>query len=338
MKTFPLEPGWRAMLKDLGISASNVLRRARLPDDLLARAQAALSTDEYFRFWSALEAESGSPRFVLKLLDALTSEMLSPPLLAALCSADLREAAQRLARYKRLIAPMSLDIRATRSALRLAPRWLDDEAQQRPPTCLVVAELGFFVRLAAMGTRETIRAIDVTMPDPPASPAAYERFFGAPVRRSPSVSITFDAADADKPFLTANEVMWTLLERDLGARMVDLTDDHALTDRVRALLLEALPGGRCALDEVASRLAMSSRSLQRKLGDEGTSFKNLLHETREAMARRYVADPRLSYAEIAFLLGFEDPNSFFRAFNAWTGTTPEAMRREGVSAGVQGRG
>ena len=102
-------------------------------------------------------------------------------------------------------------------------------------------------------------------------------------------------------------------------------------------ILVAVPEG-AKPGEVASRLAMSSRSLQRKLGDEGTSFKNLLHETREAMARRYVADPRLSYAEIAFLLGFEDPNSFFRAFNAWTGTTPEAMRREGVSAGVQGRG
>ena len=71
---------------------------------------------------------------------------------------------------------------------------------------------------------------------------------------------------------------------------------------------------------------MSKRTLQRRLGDEGQSFRQQLDRTREQLARHYLKQPGLSTSEIAFLLGFEDPNSFYRAFMAWTGQTPETLR------------
>jgi AraC-like DNA-binding protein len=81
------------------------------------------------------------------------------------------------------------------------------------------------------------------------------------------------------------------------------------------------------MDAIASRLAMSKRTLQRRLGEEGMTFQSLVNQTREALARHYLSQTTLSNGEISFLLGFEDPNSFFRAFHDWTGITPDVLRR-----------
>ena len=57
-----------------------------------------------------------------------------------------------------------------------------------------------------------------------------------------------------------------------------------------------------------------------------TSFEEVLRTTREQLARYYLTNTQLGYAEISFLIGFEEPSSFFRAFREWTGDTPESMR------------
>ena len=64
------------------------------------------------------------------------------------------------------------------------------------------------------------------------------------------------------------------------------------------------------------------------LEDEGTSFQQVLDATREGLARYYLGATGMAGAEISFLLGFEDPNSFIRAFHDWTGTTPERLRSQ----------
>lgn len=71
---------------------------------------------------------------------------------------------------------------------------------------------------------------------------------------------------------------------------------------------------------------MSGRTLQRRLEEEGDSFRSVVNRPREDLAKHCLAQTRLSASEIGFLLGFEDPNSCFRAFNDWTGKTPEALR------------
>ena len=71
---------------------------------------------------------------------------------------------------------------------------------------------------------------------------------------------------------------------------------------------------------------MTPRTLQRRLKQEDTRFSEVLSDTRERLARHYLKTSTMSGAEISFLLGYEDPNSFFRAFHQWTGQTPERAR------------
>ena len=80
------------------------------------------------------------------------------------------------------------------------------------------------------------------------------------------------------------------------------------------------------MGEVARKLGTSTRTLQRRLKQEGKGFQEILARTREELARHYLKSSNLSGSEISFLLGYDDPNSFFRAFQSWTGTTPEQAR------------
>ena len=101
------------------------------------------------------------------------------------------------------------------------------------------------------------------------------------------------------------------------------------TQRVRAALLEGLPSGLASIEAITRKLAMSRRTLQRRIEAEGTSFQAILRDTREALARHYLERTALPAAEISFLLGFDEPNSFYRAFRGWTGLTPDSVRRLG---------
>ena len=111
-------------------------------------------------------------------------------------------------------------------------------------------------------------------------------------------------------------------------RLAEQTADRTMRGRVKAVLLDSLAAGACNSEDVARKLNTSKRSLQRRLEEEGVSFKDVLTETRIELADHYLRQPGMSIAEITFLLGFRDPTSFFRAFQAWTGKTPTAARRE----------
>jgi AraC-like DNA-binding protein len=322
--SYALDTNWRSLLKDLGVRPGNVLRRAGLADDLLHQPAVRLSPDDYYRFWDSLEAETGDPLFPIRLCEAIRSESFSPPLFAALCSPSLVVAAQRIAKYKPLVGPLRIDVTETRSAVTLELSWLD--APLTPPVSLVVTELLFLVSLARMGTREAVRPTEVCTTVLPSPVGPYEAFLGARLQRGSGHRLVFTAADATRPFLTSNEPVWAAFEPELRQRLADLEADAPTSQRVRAALLEGLPSGLVAMDDVARKLALSKRTLQRRIEGEGTSYQAVLRETREALARHYLERTALPAAEISFLLGFEEPNSFHRAFRAWTGTTPHRVR------------
>ena len=175
--------------------------------------------------------------------------------------------------------------------------------------------------LNGSGTSEELVA-----PEPPADPDAYRDYLGINVTAGPSQAVTFSAVDAGRPFLTANDSMWDTFEPELRRRLSELEGDATTADRVQAVLLELLPAGQSTMDAVAGQLAMSSRTLHRRLHAEDTTFQAILNATREALARHYLANPNLSAGEISFLLGYEEPSSFYRAFHHWTGQTPERVR------------
>jgi len=320
---YALEPSIRAALTDLGLNPTGVMLRAGLRPDLLAGGPVWLSHDDFFSLWRALETELDDPNLPLLIAQTLSAEVFAPPVFAALMSADLNTAAQRIATYKRLVGPLRLtvDIEAEQTTIALA--W---PVGAEPPASLILTELLFWVALARLGTRAQVQPDRISAASIPDDMDAYRDALGIGFRQSDTASVTFASADAARPFLTANEAIWEAFEPQLRRRLIDLDLDAQMNERVGAVLLELLPAGRTTVADVASELGVSRRTLHRELATEGARFQHILNTTRERLARHYLSNRTLSTGQIAFLLGYAEPSSFYRAFRSWTGKTPEQTR------------
>lgn len=323
-RPFTLDLGWAALFATLDIRPADLLRRARLPEDLLARTRPTVPVDGFLRLWSALIDQMAVDAPGLVLARAMAPQEFSPPLFAAYCSPDLATAVERLALYKPLIGPLHLEVHDTPGGLEIT---FGADAGVALPTEFIGAELAFLVNFARQATQSEMRPIAVEMARPPVS-KSYDDFFGRSVRSGPFNRVVFMREDTKRPFLSANPALFASFEKDLQTRLDQLDRTATMKDRVRAILMEGLPSGQGDTETVAKRLGVSTRGLQRKLAAEETSFQSELRTLRARLAKTYLSDTDLSSPEIAFLLGYADPNSFIRAFHIWTGTTPEAHRSE----------
>jgi AraC-like DNA-binding protein len=100
----------------------------------------------------------------------------------------------------------------------------------------------------------------------------------------------------------------------------------ALRSAVEGVLPQLLPHAKANASNVAKQLAMSTRTLSRKLREEGVAFTTILDETRAALAKSYLAERDLPVSEIAWLLGYREVSSFTHAFKRWTGIAPQQFR------------
>lgn len=322
---FTVGPSGRALLADLGVNLADVLRRAELPMVVYTQETAELSAAQYYAFWRALDQETGDPLLPIRIGRALRAEVFDPPLFSAFCSPNLSVAAARLRTYKKLIGPLRLGVDDSGGVTTIEMRWPDGE---RAPDVLMLMELIFWVALVRIATRDEVRPLRFAAPvDPaPAQAAAYREYLGVPIEHAAVPAVTFSRADAERPFLTANDRMWEYFEPGLRRRLIEFETEPSTTELVRQALLRLLPAGAATIDTVARELAISVRTLQRRLQLETTSFHAVLRDTREALARHYLSTSRMSAGEISYLLGYDDTNSFYRAFHAWTGRTPDQMR------------
>ncbi|QCP51982.1 AraC family transcriptional regulator [Trinickia violacea] len=323
---FVIGTNWRLMLSDMQIDPSAVLAHAGLPADLFHRGDIALSPPDYFRLWRGFELAAGNREVALLLVEHFNAEAFDAPIFASLCSPNFNIAAKRLSRYKPLIGPMLLDVDQSLKSTRLTLSVYG--AEGRLPSSLSLTELVFFCQLIRVGTREHIVPQAAWLPELPRDIAPYEAYFGCPLRQADRTEIRFSAADAAKPFLTSNAAMWDFFESKLNQKLADMDARASTTERVRAVLLEALPSGEASIETVAERLAMSKRTLQRKLTAEAESFQSILTSTRTELADHYLKQSTLSLAEISFLLGFQEPNSFIRAYQGWKGMSPGSFRMQ----------
>ena len=314
-------PAWRILLKDLELDEVAVLRRAGLATTTFDGQGTHISLDEYYALHNAVETQADDPTLPLRAGQVFSIELFDPAIFAAICSPDMNTAATRLGEFKRLVGQFSLDVEIDAEETRIGYR-----CKHRPdlPLSQGLSELTFLVAFARRATRHELAPRRVTVQKLPADPQPYERYMGCALERGDSWNVVFEGADARRPFLTHNAGMWEVFEPSLRRRMDDARESRPLQEQVEAALFELLPSGRTEMKDVAKELGMGVRTLQRRLAAENTTWLAVLGDTRERLARHYLKSTTLSPAEVSFLLGFENPNSLFRAFHRWTGTSPEA--------------
>ncbi|MFS8182821.1 AraC family transcriptional regulator ligand-binding domain-containing protein [Pseudovibrio denitrificans] len=322
---FAIDDGWKELVKQLGIRPQDLLVHAQLPTDLISRGNASLTAPEYLRLLESLGILLDDPFYPLMLGQSISVEQFSPPIFAGFCSANLIEAIKRISQYKMLIGPVRLTVQEGPFDVRF------DVQGPMPgielPMQVVLMELVFIVHLARLALREQVMPKAAFIKELPEDCEPYEEFLGCKLTKADHDGHVFSEEVASRPFLSTNKSMWAVFEPALQARLNELTEQAGYKDKVRACLTELLASGHCSIEDVARKLAVSQRTLQRKLAAEATSFQEVLNELREELAWHYLGNTDYSSAKISFLIGYNDPNSFVRAFHGWTGRTPEAARR-----------
>jgi len=165
---------------------------------------------------------------------------------------------------------------------------------------------------------------------------AYRSWFDAPVTTGAAITqLVIPRAALASHLVSADPALLAILTRAANDAAMKTEDDPLLTAQVKRVLREALRSDDANVEHVAKQLGLTTRSLQRRLKDEQTSFQLVREDVRRELATRYL-DDNLSIAEISFLLGFSEPSAFFRAFKRWTGLTPieSKLARRAAPAGA----
>lgn len=279
---------------------------------------------DYYQLLTVIGEISKDPELPIKMATTSQIESFSPPIYASYCSKNGEVCIERLSKYKKLIGPMSI-ISKTKGN-KITVLYEAGEAGLKLPSFLVQSEFAFLIGIIRKATELDIKPTSIIMEEIPSS-NAFKDFVGIEPTLGNVNAITFSKSDLNEPFISYNKSMWSYFESELNRRLSELDVDDSVGTRVRSVLTELLPGGSNSIEEVAEKLGISKRILQRKLSEEGTTFQKELNNTRKAMALHYVKNTNISTNDIAYLLSYAEVNSFLRAFTIWTGKSLTEFKR-----------
>ena len=324
MNHFIVDGNYKDLLLGYGIDLREFLRKLSLPEDLFNQKPIHLKEEEYYRFVQMMGEYIGGEPAMIKLASSEQIETFSPPLFAAWCSKNGEKCIERLSEYKKLIGPMSWVLKKEGDSLTVSIKAGSPEPDI--PSLLIQSEFAFLIGLLRRATKEEIRPLCISVKKKPLGQDLAD-YSQTEVKTGEEDEIVFLKKDLEKPFLSFNPAMWDYFESEMNKRLTDLQVDDSISARVRSVLSELLPGGASGIEDVAEKLGLSKRTLQRKLSEENTNFQKQLNSAREALAVHYIRNTEMSIADIAYLLGYAEQNSFLRAFTIWTGKSVTKYRQ-----------
>jgi AraC-like DNA-binding protein len=308
-----------------GHDADALCRDAGLTPAALAEPDARVGYDVAAAVGERALALTGDENFGLHLAeDVRDTRQFDAGLLLLMASPTVRVALERLVRHQRLWGdgdratllrePGGLRIRyALRGATGAYGRHADECA---------MAEITVGIRVLT-GRDLRPRAVRFRHPAP-RSLEEHRRLFGCPLAfREAHTELELDDAVCDTPMQHANAAFFAVFEEQIARTLARLPAAPGASESVRAAVRAALASGGCTLAGTARGLGVSTRTMQRRLEGEGTSFAAVVDALRHELACVYL-DRRVPIPEIAALLGYAEATAFHHAFRRWTGSTPLA--------------
>jgi AraC-like DNA-binding protein len=279
------------------------------------------------RVWDELAARASDPDFGLfaaSLLDAAPLDLVD----FALSSApDLRGLIEGFLRSQRLFHDANVSSFRVEKDHVVATLELGVEARRNRQLSEFVLGTWCCKFRRALGPRFGLAGVRMR-DEAPRSIAPFQRVFGDVAYQFGAAedALVLPAALLDAPLVGADGEAWSRLQGQLDAALAKRDPEPAFVSGARRRLRVELAQGRADAEALARALAVSTRSLQRRLAEQGTTFSSLLDEVRCDLALAQM-NGDTSMTEVAFLLGFSDLSSFSKAFRRWTGKSPSTYRQ-----------
>lgn len=307
-----------------GLAPGPILERAGIDPAAVESSERRLPLRAARAAWQEAARQSSDPHFGLH-----AAERLPPGSFDVLdyLGRSVATFGEMLVRVARLVSVLTEDGRVS---LRHTPRAVvlthAARAPLRHPSELLLASVVLRGRAHA---GEALAPLSVDFMHPaPDDLSEHQRIFRAPLRfGQPTDALRFSAATAALPLQGYDRGLSTILDAYAQqlARRSSATPDVLV--EVGDAIDAALPRGEPRLEDVARVLAVTPRTLQRRLREAGTTFQKRLDEVRHQLALELLEDPTLPTNKLALRLGFSEPSAFYRAFQRWTGESPTRLRR-----------
>jgi len=310
----------------LGVSRDTLLREAKLDERQVRDPDSRIPLTAVTRLWRVVTKHSPDPAIGLRLgADARVRE-LGLVGYAMAFSSTLGSALRRLGHYSRIVSDalvVSLETQGEATWLRV-----DVQPALRAFRPAVDARLSAVLSVCREITGAPIAPLIVQLPyRRPPEVKDYETFFAAPLEFGAlATAFLLRNEDLARPVAVADPTLSGYLDRLADQALATLGSERTVRERVRRVLWSELAEAVPSLDGVAKALGASARTLQRQLREEQTTFAAVLAELRRELAPSLLRDGRLAVSEVAFLLGYEDPSAFQRAFRRWFGQSPRTFR------------
>ncbi|MFO0587328.1 MAG: AraC family transcriptional regulator [Polyangiaceae bacterium] len=312
-----------------GMAPDAVLRALRVTPDLLADPATRVPHDLAVRAWTEIPEALGAQTFGLRAAALVASSSYDVLDHALQHCTTMRGSIEVLMRYQRLLHDAN-DLRlepAERGEMRIVQR-LRLPSPAPPPHLSDFISAQWVLRGEKLaGERADIRRVWLTRAAPD-DVSEHRRVFGAPIGFSAEINaMWFDAGFLDRPIHRADPSLSPVLRRHADDLLAALAPSNSLATSLHRHLVGTLSDGLPNIGVAASALGVSTRSLQRKLEEEGTSFKGVLDDVRRTLALAHLRDGNRTVSEVAFLVGFSEVSAFSRAFKRWTGKSAVSYRR-----------
>jgi AraC-like DNA-binding protein len=315
-------------LKVYGAAGGDVaalIARHDLPSDAAEVREVDLSLDALDAIAEAAAAQSNDPNLGMHLAIRLPRGSYGLLEYVGRSASTIRQAGERFLRYSTLLNDL------------VSFRFEDGRLSQRVEghaSCVGRQAGEMFIALAVRYLREM--ANEEWRPSrvgfahrAPADVSEHESYFRSPITWGGGINFIEVPPDVlDRPVVTRDEMLFSVLDAQAQQLLASRPAKSDLLSKIRDAVRAVLEDGQPQLADVAKRMKMSPRTLQRRLGAEGTTFQDVVDSVREELARIYMADEKRRYTigELAYLLGFSEISALSRAFKRWTGMTPTQWR------------
>ena len=309
-------------MADIGVPFDEILLNANIPN-LLKEETLELTDLEYYRLLQQFDDVLADEQ-IIGFSEIANLQLFMPPFFAAMSAKNGIEGIKRLAKYKKLVGP--LVIQCTEHEETFSVRFQFHYPMQTLPRFTLLNEQLLIVSLLRTATGKNIKPLLVEGPYP-YSPV-IESFLQVRGQLATTNQLLFKKEDVSKPFRSENNSMWAYLQPEFDKKLLEVVAQKTFAQNVQAVLLAAIPSGQFLIEDIANQLRMSTRTLQRNLSAENTTFNKELQAAQKILAFTYLQNETMTTTEIAYLLGYADTNSFVRAFKKWTGQTITTYRKE----------
>jgi len=313
-------------LGEMGLARDVLLREAKVDERQLSDPDGRISLDAVTRLWLVAASHVADPAFGLRLGAETSVRDWGLVGYAVAYSSTLGSGLNRFAHYSRVVSDaLVVRIDAERDAA-----WVRLDVQPALRAFRPAVDARLAAILAAcremVGAPVTPLLVQLSYKQP-GDVKEYERFFGAPLEFGAlASSFLLRSEDLARRLAMADKTLVGYLETLADQKLASLGAERSLRERVHRALWAELSERTPTLEAVARTLGLSARTLQRQLRQEGTTFAKLLTDLRREMAPALLRDGRYGVSEVAFLLGYEDPSAFRRAFHRWFARSPRSFR------------